>query len=147
MDGKLKSLRQRTFGAPFSDEDNWREVSGDYEGIVAHVFTQNGTPVVAGFGFSSESGDWALDATYYYRTNGTLAKKHELLKTFYGNASVTKDSLYTCAGRLLSKTTHHLDLKTKLEKAPDPEFVDEDSPAYKRVQDLPFSHLLTTHAK
>ena len=82
LDGKLKSLRQRTFGAPFSDEDNWREVSGDYEGIVAHVFTQNGTPVVAGFGFSSESGDWALDATYYYRTNGTLAKKHELLKTF-----------------------------------------------------------------
>ena len=60
---------------------------------------------------------------------------------------MTKDSLYTCAGRLLSKTTHHLDLKTKLEKAPDPEFVDEDSPAYKRVQDLPFSHLLTTHVK
>jgi hypothetical protein len=82
LDGKLKSLRQRTFGAPFPDEDTWREVSGDYEGIMAHVFTRNGTAVVAGFGFSSESGDWALDATYYYRTNGTLAKKHELLKTF-----------------------------------------------------------------
>jgi len=54
LDGKLKSLRQRTFGAPFSDEDNWREVSGDYDGIVAAdrlrpASLTVGTIVVGGF--------------------------------------------------------------------------------------------------
>lgn len=147
LDAKLKALRQRKFGKAFSDESQWMEVSGDHAGDSALIFTQGGKPVVTTFTFSSESGDWILDATYYFRSDGTLAKRHELLNTFYGHASVTRDSFYSCTGEPLFKESRHADLKTKKEKPPEQDFIDEDSPVFKRVEELPFWKLLSTQNK
>lgn len=144
LERQLKTLPRRTFARLFSDQDkDWHEVEGDYEGIVAHVFFQADQPVAVAFGNSSESGDWAQDVTYYYRRDGTLAAKYTLLNTFYGNASVRTRTTYSCSGAVLSKQTQHLNLKTKKPKPPDPEFVDEPSPEYKRVAMLPFFHQLS----
>jgi hypothetical protein len=147
LDAKIKTFPHRTFGKPFSEESKWTEVSGDHEGDFASIFTDGRKPVVAVFTFSSESADWVLEATYYFRADGTLAKKHEVLNTFYGNASVTRDGIFTCSGEVLFKVTRHGDWKTEKEKAPEPEFIDEESPPFKQVEDLPFFGLLTTRKR
>jgi hypothetical protein len=141
LDATLESLSNKRFGTSFSG-GRWRAVGDTHEGPIARVFLQNGKPVVTVLVLSTESGDWILEVTYYYRANGTLAKKHELLNTFYGHASVVKESMYDCSGLLMSKKVRHRDLTTKEEKAPDPEFVDESSPDYKRIQQWPFYDLL-----
>jgi hypothetical protein len=144
LDAKTKTLPHRTFGKPFTEESKRTEVGAEHQGDSAHSFMQSGKLVVAAFAFSSESADWILFATYYFRGDGTLAKKHELLNTFNGHASVTRDSIYTCTGEELFKSTQHVDLETKKEKPPQSDFIDEDSPLFKRVEELPFWRLLGT---
>jgi hypothetical protein len=106
-----------------------------------------GVPIVAVFTMETESGDWILDASYYFRPDGSLAKMHEHLNTFYGHATVIRDSFFGCHGEVYGSTTSHVDLKTKQPKKPDPEFVDERAPLFKRIQDLPFFTALVNNQR
>ena len=142
FDNRLKTLPKRTFVSEFSEQPKWTTGGTDREGNVANLFLEDGKPIVAAFTLSSESGDWTLIATYYFRRDGTLAKMHELLNTFYGNASVIRETFFTCSGSVVPQGVEHLDLKTKKKKRPDPDFIDETSPLFKRVESLPFFDLL-----
>jgi hypothetical protein len=120
--------------------EEWRELKtpSEGEGTVASVYFDVDIPVAAFFTIQSESGDWVLYASYYFRSDGSVAKRHERLNTFYGDASVLRDAYFGCHGEAYGGATRHLDLETHKPKKPDPEFVDERAPLVKRVQGLPF---------
>ncbi len=139
-------MKVRTFIETYPQQKPvWREVKalGDGGGAAAAVYMDDaGIPVAAFFTIQTESGDWILYADYYFRPDGSLAKRHERLNTFHGNAAVIRDAFFGCRGEVHRRTSRHLDLQTKKEKRPAPEFVDEHAPLFQRIQDLPFSSAL-----
>ncbi|MDT7602866.1 MAG: hypothetical protein QOF61_863, partial [Acidobacteriota bacterium] len=83
---------------------------------------------------------------YYFRADGTLAKIESTLNTFYGHVTARREKHFDASGKLLRQTEHFYKLGTT-RKEPNPygepdKFIDEPTPLYKRVSDLPFSHLL-----
>jgi len=133
--------------------DQWREFKSEGDRQKADrggnlnenaiVWLNSGKVVLASFMFQSPSRDWAHYVTYYYRPDGTVAKIHSQLNTFYGHMSVIRESFYNASGELLESSTQYLDLKTheKIEK-PREDFIDELIPMYRRSQNLPFIALL-----
>ena len=147
---KRNDKRRRTFGNVGDEQDHWKEFKGkvakgetDPEDLdeVAYVWVRTGRVVAASFAFQSGSRDWAHYVTYYFREDGTLAKIHAQLNTFYGDISVVRDKFYSSSGELLRTSTRYLNLESqKLRKRGD--FTDEPIPVYLKVRDLPFSKLL-----
>jgi len=147
---KLNQKRKRVFGDVGDNEDNWREFKGkvakgetDPEDLdqVAYLWARNGKVVAAGFTFQSESRDWYHFVTYYFREDGTLAKIHSRLNTFYGSVTAIRDQYYGSNGRVLKSTAKFLDIQTQKPKKK-PNFQDEPTPVYLNVRKLPFSKLL-----
>jgi hypothetical protein len=147
---KRNGKTRRTFGNVGNEQDHWKEFKGkpakgevdpDDLDEVAHVWVRSGKVVAVGFTFQSGSRDWAHFVTYYFREDGTLAKIHAQLNTFYGNISVVRNKFYNLSGKLLRTSTRYLDLQSqKPRKRGD--FMDEPIPVYIGVHDLPFSKLL-----
>lgn len=104
----------------------------------ADVWRTNGKVTVARFIFQSPSRDWVNFVTYYFRSDGTLAKSHSRLNTTYGDISVVREDYYNRKGRLLKGTTHCSDLKTQ-QPTPCGEFSDRPAPVYQKTSALPFS--------
>ncbi len=141
IDARLKRMTVRTFAETFSLRwSTWHEVKtpGEGAGTVASVYFDNNIPVAAFFTIQTESGDWVLFADYYFRPDGSLAKRHERLNTFYGNVSVLRDTYLGCHGEEYRGTTRYLDLKTQQPKEASSDFIDQRAPLFKRVQNLPF---------
>lgn len=102
-----------------------------------------GALLVATFSLTSPSGDWAQDTTYYYRSDGTLAKLHAELRTFMGDLVVIRDRLYDPNGKLLQERTRYLDLQTrKPKKVKEGDFMDIPPELYAKTSNLPFYGLL-----
>lgn len=146
---KINEKRKRTFGEVGNDQDAWREFKGNAaksetpEDLdqLAYVWTRSGKVVAAGFTFQSGSRDWAHFVTYYFRADGTLAKIHSRLNTFYGNISAIRDRYYGTNGKLLRTTARYLDMDTqKTNKHPN--FQEERLPIFLSVRSLPFFNLL-----
>lgn len=146
---KINEKRKRIFGEVGDKQDVWREfkdkVAKDEtpENLdqVAYVWTRSGKVVAAAFTFQSGSRDWAHFVTYYFRADGTLAKIHSRLNTFYGNTSAIRDKYYGANGKLLRTTARYLDMDTgKPNKHPN--FQEEQLPIYLSVRNLPFFNLL-----
>lgn len=108
----------------------------------AVVWSRTGKIVGVISTLSSPSGDWAHYITYYYRADGSLAKIHAELNTFYGEVSIIRDRFYDSNGQLLHSTQKILDLQTRKPKKPSADFMDQDVNVYKKVSELPFSKLL-----
>ena len=149
-----RSLRRKRIFANVAGEeekqDKWRELKSvrqasdqnPYES--ANVWLRDGKVVVAYFAFTSPSGDWFHYVNYYYRADGTLAKIHSQLNTFYSNKgglSVVREKFFSVSGKLLHTSTRYLDLESQKSRKRQ-EFMDEPIPGYKTVRDLPFSKLL-----
>jgi len=117
--------------------DNAEEV---YEKAV--VWSRTGKIVGVILTLSSPSGDWAHYVTYYFRADGSLAKIHAELNTFYGEVSIIRDRFYDSGGQLLHSTQKILDLQTRKPKKPTGDFMDQEILVYKKVSELPFSKLL-----
>lgn len=144
---------KRIFGNVASEEDTvdkWREFKSDketedqtlYEN--AAVWLKDGKVAVAYLEFTSPSGDWFHFVNYYFRADGTLAKIHEQLNTFYspdGGISVVREKFYGSNGKLLHTSIRYLDLQSKKPRKRG-EFADEPIPVYKTVRALPFAKLL-----
>jgi len=132
-------------------KSRWREFKSEKErddaatGDRANVWTQDGAVVLACYTFQSASGDWAHYVNYYFREDGSLAKIHAQLNTFYGNMTVIRERFYDPKGKLLSSSQQFLDLDTQKKKKPgaDGEFIDEPIPVYRTVKALPFYTLLS----
>src|SRR5205823_3858420 len=104
IDSNLKHMKVRYFAdAGSSEKSDWEETKEVIqESEVASVYlNENNLPVAAFFTIQTESGDWILYAAYYFRPDGSLAKKHERLNTFYGHAIVIRDVLHGCHGEVL----------------------------------------------
>jgi hypothetical protein len=147
---KRNDKRSRTFGDMGDEQRQWREFKGGVaEGEtdpadldeVAYVWLRKGKVVAVAFTFQSGSRDWAHFVTHYFREDGTLAKLHSRLNTFYGNVSAIRDKYYSGNGRLLRKTARYLDIETHKPKK-NPNFHDEPIPVYLSVRRLPFYTLL-----
>ena len=140
----------RYFGDLSQEEkSNWKQFKtkkqlDDSEEIYekALVWTRTGKVVCVTFTLSSPSGDWAHFVTYYFRTDGSLAKIHAELNTFYGEVSIIRDRFYDLSGQQLNATQKILDLKTRKPKKPTGDFMDQEILLYKNVSELPFSKLL-----
>ena len=147
---KLNQNRKRVFGDVGDNQENWREFKGkaakgetdpDDLDEVAHVWARQGKVVAVGFTFQSESRDWYHFVTYYFREDGTLAKIHSRLNTFYGSVTAIRDQYYGSNGRVLKSTARFLDIQTQKPKK-NPNFQDEPTPVYLNVRKLPFFKLL-----
>jgi hypothetical protein len=147
---KLNNKSRRVFGDIGDKEENWREFKGkaaegetdpDDLDDVAHVWARKGKVVAVGFTFQSESRDWYHFVTYYFREDGTLAKIHSRLNTFYGSVTAIRDQYYGSNGRVLKLTARFLDIQTQKPKK-NPNFQDEPTPVYLNVRMLPFFKLL-----
>jgi hypothetical protein len=147
---KRNDKRRRTFGNVGDEQAQWREFKGkvaegetDPEDLdeVAYVWLRKGKVVATGFTFQSGSRDWAHFVTYYSREDGTLAKIHSRLNTFYGDVSAIRDKYYSSNGKLLRTTARYLDVQTH-KPTENRNFHDEPIPVYLSVRRLPFYTLL-----
>jgi hypothetical protein len=147
---KRNPRKKRMFGNVAGEEDKgdkWQEFKSakklEDENLdeSAYVWLKDGKTVVAYFSFTSQSGDWYHYVTYYFRADGTLAKIHSQLNTFYGDTSVVRDKYYSSNGKRLRATTRYLDLQTQ-KPTKHPDFQDEPIPIYLTVRKLPFFKLL-----
>lgn len=127
----------------FRNEDEMEKVRTGYNvNTMAFVWTRAGKVTGASFTFESPSGDWAHLITYYFRDDGSLAKIHAQLNTFYGDMSIIRVRYFNERGVLLKGSTRYLDLKTRKPKKPDGDFFDQDLTVYRDVRALPFHKLL-----
>jgi hypothetical protein len=152
---KRNQKLHRVFGDVSSEEEpksRWREFKSEKErddaatGDRANVWAQDGAVVLACYTFQSASGDWAHYVNYYFREDGSLAKIHAQLNTFYGNMTVIRERFYDSKGKLLSSSQQFLDMETQKKKKPGEdgqEFIDEPITAYRTVKALPFYTLLS----
>ncbi len=100
---------------------------------------EDGKITAATFTFQSPSRDWAQFATYFYRTNGTLAKVKSQLNTFYGNATAKRNYYFDSKGKVLKQDVKYFDLKTqKPVTIREREFIDEKVKFFKNTNILPF---------
>lgn len=153
VDRFSRSHQPRIFGRIVSEttnQDQWRKFaskneleSAEEQGVVeaANVWVDSGKVVKASFTLTSQSGDWMHYIQYYFRKDGTLAKVHSRLNTFYGNLTVVREKLYDTRGGLLRSTTLFRDLHTQ-KPTKRRSFDDRPFSTYLRTRDLPFSHLL-----
>lgn len=152
---KRNARAGRLFGDTANYEDanapaRWREFKTKAALQRAEVYSaatawlnSTGELVVAEFSLSSPSGDWAQFNTYYYRSDGTLAKLHSELRTFMGDVVVIRDRLYDSKGKLLQEKTRYLDLQTrKPKKVKEGDFQDMPIELYAKTSALPFYSLL-----
>jgi hypothetical protein len=147
---KRNDKRRRTFGDVGNEQAQWREFKGkvaegetdpaDFD-EVAYVWLRKGKVVAVAFTFQSGSRDWAHFVTHYFREDGTLAKIHSRLNTFYGGVSAIRDKYYSSNGKMLRATARYLDIETQKPKK-NPSFQDEPLPVYLTVRKLPFFKLL-----
>ncbi len=98
--------RNPKLGRPFADvssgmkgeKSRWREFKSEVEreeadtgNDKAKVWAKDGAVALVSYAFQSPSGDWAHYVSYYFREDGTLAKIHAQLNTFYGNMTVIRE--------------------------------------------------------
>lgn len=121
-----------------SEEERAEADTGDGLNDNANVWSKDGAVVLVNCAFETPSGDWFHQVDYYFRKDGSLAKIHARLDTFYGNVTAIRERFYDSNGRLLSSSQQLLDLKTKKRKRPDVAFIDEPIPVYRTVKALPF---------
>jgi|SRR5262245_2389868 len=129
-----------------SEEERVEADTGDGLNDNANVWSKDGTVVLVYCAFQTPSDDWFHQVDYYFRKDGSLAKIHARLDTFYGNVTAIRERFYDSKGRRLSSSQQLLDLKTKKRKRPDVAFVDEPIPVYLTVKALPFNPLLSKPA-
>lgn len=110
-----------------------------YDSAVA--WTRKGKVVAVDLALSSPSGDWADFVRYYFREDGSLAKVEGRLNTFFGDVSLIRNQYFNQRGELVRKTTKVLDLYTQKPKKTT-EYMDQEVPVYRKVEELPFFKLL-----
>lgn len=108
----------------------------------AFLWIRGAAVVGANFTFQSESGDWANYANYCFREDGSLAEVDAELRTFYGNMLVKRAWFYAPHGALVGKTEGFFGLKTGKPMKPGQDFIDEKTPQFRAVKNLPFASLL-----
>ena len=100
-----------------------------------------GKLLLATFTFSSPSGDWARFVNYYYRPDGTLAKRDGSFSFLPGNYIIREVDRYAIR-KLLSRTFEYRDLNTNKPLRHHVQSPMPDAPVYRTTASLPFFGLL-----
>ncbi|HEX4807436.1 MAG TPA: hypothetical protein VH325_00810 [Bryobacteraceae bacterium] len=80
---------------------------------------------------------WLQDINYFYRQDGTLAKRQRSLSAFKSNVSIEAIEYYDANGNLIKDITHHHPLSGRHEDTSS--FIDHEPPLFPTVADVPFS--------
>lgn len=78
---------------------------------------------------------WSEDIDYFFRSDGTLAKRERHLQSASSNIALDVVSYYVDGHLLKEKSHHHALLPGKTDNS---QFFDPDAPAFLTVDDLPF---------
>jgi hypothetical protein len=81
---------------------------------------------------------WSEDIDYYYRPDGTLAKRERHLQSVASNIALDVASYYL-DGRVIKEKSHHHALTSG--KTDSSQFNDPDAPTFLTVNDLPFPEI------
>jgi hypothetical protein len=125
----------------FDGPDPWSEIDAPpremTEGSWAYVYAEG--PGIR-WVFLREVGpgvSWLQDINYFYREDGTLAKRQRNLSAFKSNIILDVTGYYDPSGRLLKEITRHHALIGKHENTD--AFVDHEPPLFPTTTDVPFS--------
>lgn len=125
----------------FDGPDPWSEIDAPppqmTEGSWAYVYAEG--PGIRWL-FLREIGpgiSWFQDTNYFYRVDGTLAKRQRSLSAFKSNINLNVTGYYDPSGRLLKEITRHHALTGKHENTG--AFVDHEPPLFPTIADVPFS--------
>lgn len=155
----MKKTKQRIFAdvASGNEKVNWKEFKteklrdtadeGDNLNQSAYVWTKAGKVVAAAFTLQSPSRDWVQYITYFYHSDGTLAKTESQLNTFYGDVTVKRNYYFDSKGETIKQDVKYFDLQSQKsidikEREKTGEFIDRKVNFFKNTSDLPFSKLL-----
>jgi hypothetical protein len=123
----------------FAGPDPWVQIdlppSDMSEGAFAYVYTE-GVQVL--WVFLREFGDdrkWVQDTNYFYRPDGTLARRDRSLITLEGNLSLDVTEYYE-HGEVIKEVTHHRALGHGKENLN--AFQDHEPPQFLTTDELPF---------
>lgn len=157
---RTKNTKQKIFANVSADgkKSNWKLFktqkslsaadNGNNLNESAVVWIKKGKISVATFTFQSPSRDWAQFATYYFRSNGTLAKIASNLNTFYGNVTVKRIYYFDSKGKIIKQNVEYFDLNSEKslkinELKKEREFIDEKIKFFKNTNELPFIKLIS----
>lgn len=84
---------------------------------------------------TDENNAWFEDIEYYYRDDGSLAKRVRHLQSLASNIALDVSSYYA-GGRLIKQKSHHYPLAHG--KTDNSQFSDPNAPTFWSVDDLPF---------
>lgn len=124
----------------FSGPDPWTELdevpAGMVDQALALVYAEGFEPKwvflrIAG----SEKDGWSEDIDYYFRDDGSIAKRERYLQIPVANMTLVETTFYE-HGKVLKDTTRHHALRPGKQKMA--AFNDEPPPDYMTVDDLPF---------
>lgn len=125
----------------FSGPDPWSEIDAPpaemTQGAWAYVYAEG--PDIRWL-FLRQVGpgeSWLEDTNYFYREDGTLAKRQRNLSSYKSNISLDVTAYYDPDGKILKEITRHRALDGKRENTGI--FVDHEPPLFPTIADVPFS--------
>jgi hypothetical protein len=125
----------------FNGPDPWSEIEAPpremKDGSWAYVYAEG--PGIR-WVFLREIGpgvSWLEDTNYFYREDGTLAKRQRNLSSFKSNINLDVTGYFDSGGRLFKEITRHHALNEQRENSA--VFVDHEPPLFPTTADVPFS--------
>lgn len=126
----------------FSGPEPWTELDeapGEMpDEALAYVYTQGPAVRWVFVRWVDEEGGWQEDIQYYFRVDGTIAKRVRRLQSVAANVELDATTYYQ-RGAVLKEVTHHHALSKRVKPVAD--FSDPDAPQYLSVDDLPFPEI------
>jgi hypothetical protein len=123
----------------FSGPEPWMqmdEVPASMPGdALAFVYTAGGDIRWVFVRINDEDNGWSEDIDYFYRDDGSLAKRVRHLQSASSNIALDVTTYYS-GGRVLKEKAHHHPLSHG--KTDNSQFNDPDAPVFWTVEDLPF---------
>jgi hypothetical protein len=135
-----KQARWKTFKSVVELE-KFRDKQETY--TIAYNWRDKGRLVSSKFTKFSPSGDWAEYVSYYFRTDGMVAKVTTEMRTFNGDYIMIRNVYFDSRGKQVHRSIKYLDLTTrKPKKVPSDDLLDtSEAHQYKKTSALPFFSL------
>lgn len=80
---------------------------------------------------------WLQDTSYFYRQDGSLAKRQRTLSAFKSNIGIEVTGYYDAKGNVIKEITRHHSLIGRHEDTS--HFIDHEAPLFPTIADVPFS--------
>jgi hypothetical protein len=123
----------------FSGPDPWMQMdevpASMPSDALAFVYAAGGDVRWVFLRITDEDGGWSEDIDYFYRDDGSLAKRTRHLESVSSNIELDVTTYYQQGRVLREKVRHHALSHGKIDSS---QFSDPDAPVFWSVEDLPF---------